>query len=76
MGDERGQKNFGICKHGVYNHFYKGQIWTVPYISESLLTHYYALLLTRPIRSDVTILTSITNAMNMNNNYCSQTPDD
>ena len=36
----------------------------------------HALLLTRPIRSDVTILTSITDAMNMNNNYCSQTPDD
>ena len=36
----------------------------------------YALLLTRPIRSDVTILTSITDAMNMNSNYCSQTPDD
>lgn len=74
MVDERGQKNFCICKHRVYNHFYKGQIWTVPYISESLLTHCYALLLTRPIRSDVTILTSITDAMNMNNNYCSQIP--
>ena len=75
MVDERGQKNFCICKHRVYNHFYKGQIWTVPYISESLLTHCYALLLTRPIRSDVTILTSITNAMNyINNNYTAVRP--